>query len=155
MQGRVLSRPVCGFSSAQKRGRRSRMISSALMARRSPSSSFRGRRVMALLYSVQTGEAQIMSKCAGAKSGRGSQLQMSAQTVGSDFGSTSSEVTSQPSSRKALPTEPVPEKNSSSRLGISQLRPAEQPHYRKPGEQEAGVAAERLAPVQRRLPVQL
>ena len=41
------------------------MISMVFRARRSPSSSRRGRRVRALENSVQTGEAQIKSKCPG------------------------------------------------------------------------------------------
>ena len=41
------------------------MISMVFRTRRSPSSSPRGRRVRALENSVQTGEAQIKSKCPG------------------------------------------------------------------------------------------
>ena len=62
MKGRSFRSPVAGFSKAQKRGRSSWMICRVRCTRRSPSSSRRGRRVKTLLYSVQTGEAQIMSK---------------------------------------------------------------------------------------------
>ena len=41
------------------------MISMVFRTRRSPSSSRRGRRVRALENSVQTGEAQMKSKCPG------------------------------------------------------------------------------------------
>ena len=41
------------------------MISMVFRTRRSPSSSRRGRRVRALENSVQTGDAQIKSKCPG------------------------------------------------------------------------------------------
>ena len=49
--------------------------------------------------------------------GTGSQLHTSAQMVGSAPGSRSRLMTSQPSSAKARPTDPVPE-NSSSNRGI-------------------------------------
>ena len=88
----------------QKCGRRS-LISSRVLAR-SPSSLGMG--VRARLYSVQGGKAQIMS-CAN----MGSQLQTSAQMVTSALGPRSRLVTSQPSSAKARPTDPVPENSSS------------------------------------------
>ena len=84
----------------QKCGRRS-LISSRVLAG-SPSSLGMG--VRARLYSAQGGKAQIMS-CANM--GMGSQLQTSAQMVGSALGSRSRLITSQPSSAKARPTDPV------------------------------------------------
>ena len=128
MKGRSFRSPVAGFSKAQKRGR----------SWRSPSSRRLGLRVSTLLYSVQTGEAQIMSKWPGANLGSGSQEQMSAQMVGSALGSTSSEVTSHPSSAKARPIEPVPENSSSKRRIVFHVGLAGQPHDRDEGGATAG-----------------
>ena len=70
MKGRSFRSPVAGFSKAQKRGRSSWIICKVRRL---------GRRVKTLLYSVQTGDAQIMAKWPGANLGSGSQEQMSAQ----------------------------------------------------------------------------
>ena len=145
---------MAGFSKAQKRGRSSWMICSVRCTRRSPSSRRRGLRVKTLLYSVQTGEAQIMSKWPGANLGSGSQEQMSAQMVGFALGLMSSEVTSHPSSAKALPIEPVPE-NSSNKRRITVVFHgglAGQPDDRDQGGAAAGqfeVAQGRLPPAER------
>ena len=132
------------------------MICSVRCTRRSPSSRRLGLRVKTLLYAVQTGEAQIMSKWPGANFGSGSHEQMSAQMVGSALGSTSSEVTSHPSSAKARPIEPVPEKSSSKRRIVSTVvfhgGLAGQPHDRDQGGAAAGqleVAQGHLPPAER------
>ena len=95
------------------------------------------------------------------QSGRGrtwaaSQLQMSAQMVGSALGSMSSEVTSHPSSAKARPIEPVPEKSSSKRRIVStvvfHVGLAGQPDDRDQGGAAAGqlkVAQGHLPPAER------
>ena len=82
---------------------------------------------------------------------------MSAQMVGLALGSTSSEVTSQPSSSKALPIEPVPENNSSRRCGMGSSKifffhdgVKRQPHQSNKSCAIAGeteVAEQRLSPV--------
>ena len=81
-----------------------------------------------------------------------------AQMVGLALGSTSSEVTSQPSSSKALPIEPVPENNSSRRCGMGSSKifffhdgVKGQPHQSNKSCAIAGeteVAEQRLSPVQ-------
>ena len=149
MKGRVLSRPICGFSSAQKRGRRLRMISSVLMARVA---------LLKLSGPPRHGPTVLSAN------GRGPdhvEVPWRDQWEGfpaADVGADGRLRFWIHVKRGHLPAQfsegPVPEKSSSSRLGIYQLRPAEHPHHRKPAKQEAGVAAERLAPVQRRLPVQ-
>ena len=79
---------------------------------------------------------------------------MSAQMVGLALGSTSSEVTSQPSSSKALPIEPVPENNSgmgSSKIFFFHDGVKGQPHQSNKSCAIAGeteVAEQRLSPVQ-------
>ena len=148
MKGRSFRSPVAGFSKPKKRGRSSWIICKVRCARRSPCSRRLGLRVKTLLYLVQMGEAQIMSKWPGANLGSGSQLQMSAQMVGSALGSTSSEVTSHPSSAKALVVEPVPEK----RRIVFHLGLAGQPRDCDEGGAAAGqleVAEGRRPPTQR------
>ena len=101
----------------QKRGRRSLINSRVLTAVRSPSSSLRGLRVR--------GPDHV--KVAGREHEHG----LPAAHVGADGGLRSRLTTSQPSSAKARPTDPVPE-NSSSNRGtlVSQVRLEGQPDHR-------------------------
>jgi hypothetical protein len=80
------------------------------------SMSLGGPVVFAIEYSVQGGDAHMQSKWEGRNSDQ-SHCMKSAVTVALLFGSMSNEITSQPASAKAFPTDPVPENNSSS-LGI-------------------------------------
>ena len=128
------------------------MICKVRRTTQSPSSRRLGLRVKTLLYSVQTGEAQIMSKWPGANVSSGSQERMSAQMVGLAFGSRSSEVTSHPSSAKARPIDPVPENSSSKRhIGVFHVRLQSQPHQRYERRAPAGqleVAQNELSPAE-------
>ena len=72
----------------------------------------------------------------------------SAQMVGSALGSRSRLITSQPSSAKALPTDPVPENNSSNRGILVFHVGLEEPDHRN----EGGAAAGQLQVAQRALP---
>ena len=133
MKDRVLRRPVCGFSMAQKRGRRLPMISSVRSTSWSPAARSRGSRLRAREYSVHTGLAHTMSKL---PSERSSSI-TSQRTVGRNLGSRSTLTTSQPPASKALPIEPVPLKSSRS-LGILFARIAQEPHKGDETRKEAG-----------------
>ena len=133
MKGRSFRSPVAGFSKAQKRGRSSWMIC------RVPPGAWA---CESRLCCIPCKRGKPRSCQSGANLGSGSQLQMSAQMVGSALGSTSSEVTSHPSSAKARPIEPVPEKSSSNRRIVSTVvfhvvlacragRPATRPRPRR------------------------
>ncbi len=68
----------------------------------------------ALLYMVQGGEAQMAETPSSRRSSGMTHRFTSQQNVAFARGSLSTDTTSQPMSRKALPMEPVPEKSSSS-----------------------------------------
>ena len=67
MNGCSFILPVCGFSSAQYVGSKYVKISKVLFVISFASSIFLTPLVFALIYSWQSGEAQIKSKCLGGK----------------------------------------------------------------------------------------
>ena len=77
------------------------------------SSSLRTPTVFATLYSVQGGDAQIISKDFGGKEAYTQSMMSMRMSAGM---SRSRDVTSQPSRLQTLPTEPVPEKSSNIRI---------------------------------------
>ena len=113
------SNDVAGFSDPQTFGAKCSMICKVLRTKESAHKRSLG--VLAVVrateYMVQTGLAQIASKCPLSKHLK-SQAKMSVTMSAPLLGSMSKLTTSQPSSLKALPILPVPAKSSSSLISL-------------------------------------